>query len=330
MPRDFKKALEGVGANHSEQADRRLRARLAGGPARPRRVRWARVGGVGALLAVALAVVESLGGFAVIDPSVDLAATAVADVVTLTAGRCVLRDDALGSLMQLGGPVQLRRLSDGVELAAGTVEWDVDHQRARASPFRVRVSHGSIEVLGTQFTVTQRQGSGEVTLHRGSIQFRADDGQVRLLTPGQSLTWPLSPVVTREREPEPEPVPVPTKTPPTLKPNPQRPVIATPQPPEPTVEQPFDAAALLERIAVLRSRGEYEAAVTALTEALTEQHAPATDERLSFELGAILTRQLADAPRACAHWQAHRARFEGGRYEVEIAQARVTLHCQRP
>jgi len=336
MPRrDFNAALgeaaKDLGAGMSDDAARRVRARLEGGPGRRRRrVRWGRVGGVGAVVALAIVAAVSLraerlttlGGFEVAQASADLAATASASRVTISAGHCTLRDEALGSELQVEGPARLARLADGVEVASGTVELDVDHGRARPAPFRVRVSHGTIEVLGTRFTVTQREEGGEVTLHRGSIQFRADDGRVRLLSPGESLSWPLPPEAKPEPPAPPPPLPV--------EPLPAKPTVtAPPKPPSTPVEaqKPFDAEALLDRIAVLRSRGQYAEAVTALDEALREHHAPATDERLSFELGAILTRQLHDAPRACAHWRAHRERFPKGRYETEIAQARSELHC---
>jgi transmembrane sensor len=81
---------------------------------------------------------------------------------------------------------------------------------------------------------------------------------------------------------------------------------------------------------VLRSRGHYEAAVQALTSALAEDLRAPTRERLSFELGAILSRRLADPARACAHWSRHRTQFPSGRYDEEILQTHVQLGCPSP
>jgi kynureninase len=44
---------------------------------------------------------------------------------------------------------------------------------------------------------------------------------------------------------------------------------------------------------------------------------------------AAITRQLHDAPRACAHWRAHLERFPKGRYGAEVLQARAALECGR-
>jgi transmembrane sensor len=317
--RDFEGALSDatrdLGASMPDDVARRLRARVQRGPAR-RRVRWERVGVlVGVLAVVGAAMLRGseprlLGGFTVAQVSADFSARVQTAWVSVSAGQGVLRDESLDCTMELVAPARLRRLSDGVELAAGTLTLDVNHDRPRASPFRVRVSHGDLEVLGTRFTVTQRHDGGEVTLHRGSIRFRDAAGQTRVLSPGQRLSWPL-PAELRAERPVVAPAPQPKRAREKTAPKP--------------LEAPakFDAEALLERIAVLRSRGQYEEAVTALASALQTR----ADERLSFELGAILTRQLRDATRACEHWSAHRARFERGRYEREISLARAELRC---
>ena len=64
----------------------------------------------------------------------------------------------------------------------------------------------------------------------------------------------------------------------------------------------------------------------AIADAIPTQPSSAR-ERLSFELGSILTYQLRARARACEHWARHVARFEGGRYEDEVQQAEATLGC---
>jgi transmembrane sensor len=51
-------------------------------------------------------------------------------------------------------------------------------------------------------------------------------------------------------------------------------------------------------------------------------------ERLSFELGSLLTHQLHDARRACAHWAWHERSFRGGIYRDEVARSRDALKCE--
>lgn len=308
--RDFTASLsaatDGLGERMPDEVTRRLRARLGrGGTAR--RVRWGRVAGVAV-------VVLALGLLTARDECPPLAPLQLA-VSPATPGEGeawstgVVRDETLGSVLELDGPAKLRRTSEGVELFFGAVTLDVNHDVVRAVPYRVRVSHGLIEVLGTRFTVVQRWDGGEVTLHRGSIRFTAQDGQTRLLAPGETLRWPLAPPASVKRAVRPRPRPAPP---------------ATPQ----VAQVPaFELEAFLERVAVLRSRGQYEEAVVTLAQALRSPHAAGTDERLSFELGAILSRQLHDSGRACEHWRAHRERFERGRYESEIAAARSELRC---
>ncbi len=283
-PRDFTASLgeatSELGEAMPDEVTRRLRRRLANGRS-PRRVRWDRVAGVAVvLLLVSLSLRQRGEGRGEGPLPATRETNQRADVVD------VVHHGNLGAVLELDEPAQFRETLDGVELTQGVVTFDVDHDFPRAAPYRVRVSHGFIEVLGTRFTVTQRWGEGEVTLHRGSIRFTSDDGQVRQLTPGQTLRWPLAPAL---------------KT--VVKAKTTRPA---PKMVEPV---PLDLDALLERVAVLRSRGEYEVAVVTLREALQQPLSDQTAERLSFELGSILSRQLHDEARANEHWRWHRTRF---------------------
>jgi hypothetical protein len=81
------------------------------------------------------------------------------------------------------------------------------------------------------------------------------------------------------------------------------------------------------RVAELRSRGLYAEAAAELGRALRAGYDGGAEERLSFELGSILTHHIGDRARACRHWTAHLRRHGGGRYSREIALAEATAGC---
>lgn len=162
------------------------------------------------------------------------------------------------------------------------------HLHSRRTPYSVNVCAGAIEVLGTSFTVVQRDAEGEVTLHQGAIRFRAADGREVAVAPGQTLIWPLP------------------SSPPAVS----------------------GADQVLATVALLRSRGRFGEAAGVLEDALLRPLPSATRERLSFELGSILTYQLRDRERACRHWARHRREAPGGRYERELDQALSGLGCE--
>jgi hypothetical protein len=85
----------------------------------------------------------------------------------------------------------------------------------------------------------------------------------------------------------------------------------------------------LRQVDTLRSRGEFAEAVRYLTHGLTKELKPGTRERFSFELGIILTDQMHDSPRACAHWKKHAATFGDGRYGVEVQRASTRAGCAK-
>jgi hypothetical protein len=125
------------------------------------------------------------------------------------------------------------------------------------------------------------------------------------MAPTEDEPRPLDPVPARRRRPRvPEPVPSPT-----------------------VAEEIQRVDALLERIAVLRSRGRYEEAVGELEQAMQGRLRSTTRERLSFEQGAILTYQMGATERACAHWRVHLLRFPQGRYAQEVREALAHLGC---
>jgi transmembrane sensor len=253
-----------------------------------------------------------LGELDVLQRSGDLAARVEGGLVQIERGSATLADRAHGLTIETVGPVALRRAPDGVRIVRGRIEVTVAHRPQDAPPATVFVSHGAIEVMGTAFTIVQDASAGHVALRAGSIRFRGTDGAVVVLRPGEELSWPPpAPEPTASRSPA-AAGPPPAPSPPPIRPAPAATATPTDQ--------------LLERIEELRSRNRYEEAARTLRRAIPAQPAPMR-ERLSFELGSLLTYQMRDAHRACAHWASHQRRFQGGRYRDEVMRARRALAC---
>ncbi len=263
-------------------------------------------------------------------------AESVGSQTVLPAGsRAVAQQQRLEVVSEQGAV--LEREAVGVRMVEGVARFSVQRRAPGEPEVVVQVSHGRIEVLGTEFTVTQRSDGGEVTLHEGSIRFRAEGGAEVLLSPGETLRWPLPVVAERaplplpiEDEPSPEQAPVPETGPETVpETGPERPQVVqrrAPRQPAPA----FDVGAVIESVEVFRRQGRFEEAAGELEKALRRSLPDATAERLSYELGDILTWQLRDKEAACAVWAEHRARHGSeSRYAQEIARAERTLGCGR-
>jgi transmembrane sensor len=168
--------------------------------------------------------------------------------------------------------------------------------------------------MGTRFTVSQTPAGGSVELHQGAIRF-VDGKSVVVLRPGDRLVWPLPPSgrPAEARGAAIAPAPAPTSAP--LPPVPPRRASIT---------------ELIGEVEARRDRGDFRGAAQLLARVLGERSrlAPDTRERLSFELGSILSDQLGWPARACAHWAEHDARFPDGRYAAEVAQVRGRLQCR--
>jgi transmembrane sensor len=93
------------------------------------------------------------------------------------------------------------------------------------------------------------------------------------------------------------------------------------------VESDVDTRALVEQLRTLRQRGQFDDAAAMLKAALERPLGPESRERLSYELGSLLTYHGADHTKACAHWARHDELFPKGRYGREVAQARRVLGC---
>ena len=252
-----------------------------------------------------------LGRLVVTRASADFAAHIDGDRLRIEGGSASLFDATWGVTLENRGPLVLQLGADGVRVERGRVEVGVDKRRAGTPPARIFVSHGIIAVMGTHFTIEQREDAGSVVLHDGAITFTRTDGSALSVRPGETVAWPL---------PAPEPVRLPA---------PQAVAPVRPRPPASVRPAPerFDLDQLLERVASLRSRGRYEEGVEQLASALSHEPSTATKERLSFELGSLLTYQVRDAKRACAHWAAHRRTYERGRYDAEVRTATQHLSC---
>lgn len=317
------------------EAERRIRNRLEPTQARSSRGRWRLAIPALALpmAAVVLAVIligsrapSTLGGFQIVDSSSELRAIEGSDhSIELAGGRCTLLDNDEGITVAVADHARVRKESDGVRILAGVAEIQVRKRPATSRPAQVLVSGGAIQILGTKFRVEQSADGGSVVLHEGRIRFVSPDGRIVSLTPGQSLAWPLADPATN---PQPAAPALPSAPAPAPLPSRPPPRVHVPSPPR-SEPPPDDAEAVLRDVAVERSRGRYDEAVRILTSALDQHLRPATRERLSFELGSILTHQFSDHARACAHWAAHMRAFPAGRYDLEIAQARKSLDCQQ-
>jgi transmembrane sensor len=239
--------------------------------------------------------------------------------IRLAAGESYVPAAPRGVQVAASADALLHRERDRVRVRSGIVTFTVEKRSSGEAPVRVDVSHGTIEVVGTRFTIRQRDDGGDVTLHEGVIRF----GE-HVLRAGETLEWPEKPApppVVAPVAPQPEQTPEPVKPPP---PEPHPHVHK-----EPAVIHETDAAWLLDEVALLRSRGEYAEAVRLLDKGLDGIVLPATRERFSYELGSILTYQLGDKAAACRQWAKHEAAFPHGRYARELRSAKEHLQCGR-
>jgi len=248
--------------------------------------------------------------------------------------------------------VELLRGAAGIEVIRGVARFDVERVKPGASRVVVLVADGRIEVVGTRFVVTQRHGVGTVFLEVGRIDFIARSGERQRLEPGGSRTWgpsvsaavvlaqpPVDAGVPRARAvPPDEGGPIGVATRPEAPPVADRPVEIVPArepkraPSELTPEALLESAPprtwsveqtsrAVQWVSKLRGEGRYAEAVVWIARLLEAPLDARAAEVLSFERGQLLERKLGDTEGACQHWGAHRARFPGGRYEIEVTTA---------
>jgi transmembrane sensor len=258
--------------------------------------------------------------------------------LAVATGGAQLRDEVGAISIDAREGAQVRREPGGLRILSGVVTLDVRKRRPGEPRAVILVSHGAIEVMGTRFTITQGSAGGNVVLHEGSIRFRSNDGRVKMLVPGETLSWPLPPDVAERPEPSP-PVAA-------AAPAPSEVVENTPEPATSPVEIAAESArntshrkplvagpeigTLIEEIGTLRRLGRFDEAATRLQGALGAHLPSSTRERLSYELGSILTWQLRDSKRACGVWRAHMNAWPNGRYSSEVNRASRAVECPAP
>ncbi len=195
---------------------------------------------------------------------------------------------------------ELRRDEDAVRLVRGGISVRLE-PRAAGEPFRVRVSHGTIEARGTLFSVEQRDNEGRVDLVSGVISFTWADGSGSdLLAPGQSLLWP-------RQEPRPSDAPA--------EPPPRRKTVPVPLPSdEAEAASPGEPIGdVLRRLSQLGSQGRHAESAALLRQAIARPDFTSEQkERLSYELGVVLAEELDEPIAACAHWRAHHETYPSG------------------
>jgi hypothetical protein len=241
-----------------------------------------------------------------------------AGVVAAGEGPAMLRVRSWGRVTLHAG-ARLRRAPDGVELLDGAADFEVDKRQAGAGTTFVHVAQAAVEITGTRFSIETSPGGGAVRLDEGAIRFHAPDGRTVALAPGQSLRWPLPP----EDAPTPPraPAPVAVRRDQAVRAAVGGAIAAR------AGDDDASAEAVVDRIAALRAAGRYGELADELRLATARARRPVTRERLSFELGEVLSFHLADGARACAHWADHLRAFPAGHYADEVSDARRILGC---
>lgn len=112
------------------------------------------------------------------------------DTLHCTTSSCALRFVERDVQIRTEQGSSIRRVHEDIQWKRGKAEFKVAHQTDARRPFRVFVSGGYIEVLGTRFTVWQGQHKGRVVLHEGTIRFVYTQGPTRLLRRQGTLHWP--------------------------------------------------------------------------------------------------------------------------------------------
>jgi transmembrane sensor len=348
---DAQRQAEGIPDSVRRSIQARIEQSVAGRRGGPRRTRILVFAAAAAAIAAGLVLFTPqtparLGGFEVARKSADLRTNVQSGLVEIEHGSATLRAPPSGVTLETIGAVALRREPAGVRVVRGRTNITVEQRAPGTPPVTILVSHGAIEVMGTAFTVVQGRSGGTVTLREGSIRFRAAPNILVNLRPGEQLAWPLLPSARPAAAPSAQPTPSASPTSSTPPASSASPTSSTPPassasptsstPPASSAQSSVEPAPkpasavsteeLLDRVESLRSRHQFEAAARELARGMASQPRPMR-ERLSFELGSLLTHQIRDARRACAHWDWHERTFRGGSYRNEVARSQRALGC---
>jgi len=260
-------------------------------------------------------------------------------------GRCRVVVPESSLVFESRKTTRFSAVDHGVALLEGAAMFEVGPAAATDNPVRrVEVPGGAIEVMGTRFSVVVYDDRGHVDLLEGSIRFVDLDGNVHEIAPGERFHFSAhrdSPVTTvaavTETPPAEAPLTAPEPAPPlaagellaALAAEPDESSHARPSASKSRAASVEKLRHIVEKVAELRAQRQYRAAVSLLQGVLDQRWDRRTREVLSYELGTILSTQLPDRAKACAHWAAHRERFSAGRYDRAIERAEERLACDR-
>jgi hypothetical protein len=278
-------------------------------------------------------------GFLVIERSDEFLYRETAEsVLEVVRGRAVLDDSELGSRLAVSAGTRITREDKGIQVLRGRIKLRVKPRPPGTEPIHIIVSHGTIEVLGTSFTIRQDRNQGEVTLHAGRIRYRDFSGKAIDLKPQQTLKWPLEAEeeytgATRKESPPLQPKRIDTQRDVRVahrqKPvdaDPPQPAIAPVEPVEP--EPGFDSKTLMAQLEELRIQRRFVELVKRIRVALPHIQDRHLGEELSYEMGEILTYRIRDRRQGCQHWQHHLQQFPQRRNRAAIQDALKHLGCQ--
>jgi len=180
-------------------------------------------------------------------------------------------------------------------------------------PIRVLVAGGSIEVMGTRFTVIERDLRGRVDLVEGRIVFVDLSNRRVVLLPGERLTWTAAGIDALPSSP---PAPTEPRIDSVVPAELDQP---SPRPTPRITAESHRSTVPLDRIAQLRAAGRYEEALSVVRQTGRTKLDRRTREALAYEEGAILQDHLHRTDEACTHWRRHLRRFPSGTYAASVA-----------
>lgn len=184
-----------------------------------------------------------------------------------------------------------------ITMLEGWLVFDVDRVHD-GPPVEVGISGGTVEVLGTRFSIYQDETRGHLELVEGKVRLVRPTGEPTLLTPGQNTSWQ-----GEKRDPS-----SPTSSP-------------------PRAVRGETASTAIRGIMKLRSEGRHLEALELARRVIRTSSVRRTREVVHYEAGTILEGPLQDTARACRHWAEHLATFSGGRYTSQVADRMERLGC---
>jgi hypothetical protein len=233
---------------------------------------------------------------------------------------------------------EIRKHAEGLEFLTGHALFEVQPVRAGHPPVRLKVSGGTIEVVGTRFVVTQDAEQGSVELLEGRIRFLSHGREPIELRPHEMFAWNTRAASDARRATAAEKAATDEKT----AVDPKK---ATTPPHEsagergldtlPSATPPLASAsegearkeldAAVARVLDLRAMGRYHEALAGIDALESKPLDLRTREALSYERGTILSR-LKDRAASCRHWAEHLRRFPNGQYR-SFVEKQLTQGC---